>query len=766
MSAKKGARFAGVVAKFSTQLTELSKHLKGSQMHFVRCFKPNARLKPKEFDADRVSAQLRCNSVVQACLLMKAGFPDRLPFTLALSTYSCVKVRHLRTSPQIAQDLPFPRPSLTFALSAYSCVKVAVPPKQRLAPAAVPPIADLTPEVEQLRASCALLMADNGIDPTRWCCGRTALCLKVSGGPSACFTTHTCSVPPPSPPLSLLTVKPLVQPRLTLTLRDDLRVTFLLPPPLSPLSRPPPHPRQVGVLPELDHLRNLALFRAATKLETAARGMLRRREYADRLAAHHAALAEAAAKAAAKAAAEAAAAAAAAAEAEAAAAAEASPGGLLSARKKKKPASRGTPVQTPLPSLRGAGGGGGALSSARALLSFRGAKNTPTTANGTPSARTGGPSTPAPEVADPHTLQTGERVWHVSNSGHVRHVTVVGVAEGAGSREQGAGASHTPGGSGSWAAAPPGASSRMHGVMSEPRYSVQYVQGAAAPFVAHAARLLRTPPSATQLATLQLQSTPSLPESAAAVGERTAAEAEKAERIARSRARRLDKLRQLHEQTAKNWSLWHPQCRPPSAPVMAIAPAGFEDVPQALLEYAHYLGMSFPEDASYLWIAEQGLAAELPDSWCMRRDPELLVYFFDPTTSSASRQHPSDEHFRGMYYTHKFARVDDGGGGGGASASGTSYLSTLIGRVESRHVIDALKNVRSRASARPPTHPTAACACACGLCMCTCACVCVRVRVVVVVHVRVCSPAAIFGSPLVAGAAPRARPGRGGLCQV
>ena len=35
MSAKKGARFAGVVAKFSTQLGELSKHLKQSQVRMI-----------------------------------------------------------------------------------------------------------------------------------------------------------------------------------------------------------------------------------------------------------------------------------------------------------------------------------------------------------------------------------------------------------------------------------------------------------------------------------------------------------------------------------------------------------------------------------------------------------------------------------------------------------------------------------------------------------------------------------------------------------
>ena len=86
--------------------------------------------------------------------------------------------------------------------------------------------------------------------------------------------------------------------------------------------------------------------------------------------------------------------------------------------------------------------------------------------------------------------------------------------------------------------------------------------------------------------------------------------------------------------------------------------------------------MSFPEDAPFLWIAEQAISAELPGNWCMRRDPELLVYFYDPDTSVASRQHPADEQFRSMYYAHKFARSDSSRGG--SSDTGASYLSTLV----------------------------------------------------------------------------------------
>ena len=77
--------------------------------------------------------------------------------------------------------------------------------------------------------------------------------------------------------------------------------------------------------------------------------------------------------------------------------------------------------------------------------------------------------------------------------------------------------------------------------------------------------------------------------------------------------------------------------------------------------------------------------------WTIQRDPEGLPYFYDPHTSVASRQHPSDEVYRNMYYAHKY------GGAGGTDTDGCgTYLAMLISRVESRHVVDALKNLPRR----------------------------------------------------------------------
>eukprot|EP00966_Prymnesium_polylepis_P249216 5761663-Prymnesium_polylepis.1 len=69
--------------------------------------------------------------------------------------------------------------------------------------------------------------------------------------------------------------------------------------------------------------------------------------------------------------------------------------------------------------------------------------------------------------------------------------------------------------------------------------------------------------------------------------------------------------------------------------------------------------MIFPEDGRFLWIAEEGLDAPLPDEWARCSDPEGFVYFHCAATGVASRQHPSDEHYRNLYYDQKFDDADD-----------------------------------------------------------------------------------------------------------
>eukprot|EP00966_Prymnesium_polylepis_P023923 550904-Prymnesium_polylepis.1 len=82
MSSKRGARFTGVVARFGANLGELASQLETSMVHFGRTIKPNAQLQPRLFNEPKVEAQLRCNAVLTAIMIMKAGFPDRIPHCL------------------------------------------------------------------------------------------------------------------------------------------------------------------------------------------------------------------------------------------------------------------------------------------------------------------------------------------------------------------------------------------------------------------------------------------------------------------------------------------------------------------------------------------------------------------------------------------------------------------------------------------------------------------------------------------------------------
>ena len=284
--------------------------------------------------------------------------------------------------------------------------------------------------------------------------------------------------------------------------------------------------------------------------------------------------------------------------------------------------------------------------SLRPKLSFARKSGAPRTGTTTPP-----PLTPQPQVqALPDAIGIGENVWYVSLAGHVRHVSVQAQADA--------------------------------NAAGEPQLLVKYKTGSAPAFLAEAGRIFRQPPDDSALQELQraAQAAKRLRSHRGGTGGWT-----EEEKLERSRRRRAENLRLLKEQMARNWTLWHPQCRPAGAQPLIEPIPGFEDIPQEVLEYGHYLGMIFPEDGRFLWIAEEALGAPLPPEWTMCKDPEGLVYFYQAMTGVASRQHPLDEEYRNLYYDQKF---DDAAAGGQGS-----YLKLLIRNIGSRHVTDALKNL-------------------------------------------------------------------------
>ena len=75
---KKAGKGKDTVAKrFKTQLASLVARLDECSPHFIRCVKPNAELRPGEFDHSLVLQQLRCCGVLEVVRIAKAGFPTR-----------------------------------------------------------------------------------------------------------------------------------------------------------------------------------------------------------------------------------------------------------------------------------------------------------------------------------------------------------------------------------------------------------------------------------------------------------------------------------------------------------------------------------------------------------------------------------------------------------------------------------------------------------------------------------------------------------------
>ena len=126
------------------QLSELASIIGGSNPSFIRCIKPNAQLQPRVFHREKVLAQLKCNSVFEACKIMAAGFADRMPFGEVLRLF---------------------RPAL-FRTPAPDGSASRIPP----------PASD----DDDARAGCERLMqALATIAPSRWAMGRNKLFVQA-----------------------------------------------------------------------------------------------------------------------------------------------------------------------------------------------------------------------------------------------------------------------------------------------------------------------------------------------------------------------------------------------------------------------------------------------------------------------------------------------------------------------------------------------------------------------------------------------------------
>ena len=59
-----------------------------SDLHFVRCIKPNRAKRAHAFDRSMVETQLRCSGVFEAVRVIGMGFPDRVPHFQVYGQYA------------------------------------------------------------------------------------------------------------------------------------------------------------------------------------------------------------------------------------------------------------------------------------------------------------------------------------------------------------------------------------------------------------------------------------------------------------------------------------------------------------------------------------------------------------------------------------------------------------------------------------------------------------------------------------------------------
>lgn len=84
--------------------------------------------------------------------------------------------------------------------------------------------------------------------------------------------------------------------------------------------------------------------------------------------------------------------------------------------------------------------------------------------------------------------------------------------------------------------------------------------------------------------------------------------------------------------------------------VLDVQPdANYEPSEAEIIEYGKWLGMEFPQDEPFLWIAREGLKAPLPENWKACKSEKGELYYFNFKTGQSIWDHPSDEYYRELF---------------------------------------------------------------------------------------------------------------------
>jgi myosin V len=77
--------------KFKAQLALLMSDISATEVHYVRCIKPNSKKSPHSYEIDAVVSQLRCAGVIEAIRITRAAFPNKLSHEKFLRRFVLMK---------------------------------------------------------------------------------------------------------------------------------------------------------------------------------------------------------------------------------------------------------------------------------------------------------------------------------------------------------------------------------------------------------------------------------------------------------------------------------------------------------------------------------------------------------------------------------------------------------------------------------------------------------------------------------------------------
>jgi len=95
---------------------------------------------------------------------------------------------------------------------------------------------------------------------------------------------------------------------------------------------------------------------------------------------------------------------------------------------------------------------------------------------------------------------------------------------------------------------------------------------------------------------------------------------------------------------------------------------------KTMLNFAHDLGIADRDVTDFMWLVEEALSPGVLGEWEAHVDSKGAVYFFLPSTSASSWEHPREEYYHNLYLANKsdakvrWSREDDEEGAAGGEA--------------------------------------------------------------------------------------------------